>query len=74
MSKSILREKNGAKKVGTMKKIVKKPKQIELGEINQVMMLCNVIDSLEQKCLQHGLQQQLALLRQHFQPSYSKKL
>jgi len=64
MSK-ILRETNGVK-IKSMKKSSKKPKQIELGQINQIMMLCNVIDNLEQKFLEHGLERNLEQLRRHF--------
>ena len=68
----ILREKNistVARKTKPMKKTVKVPKQIELGEINQIKMLSQLIDNLEKKCLEHGLEAHLAHLRKTFQPS-----
>ena len=67
----VLRENNTAvaRKTKPMKKTVKVPKQIELGEINQIMMLSQLIDNLEKKCLEHGLEEQLAHLRKTFKPS-----
>ena len=67
----VLRENNTAvaRKTKAMKKTVKVPKQIELGEINQIMMLSQLIDNLERKCLEHGLEEQLVHLRKTFQPS-----
>ena len=74
----ILGERNGTvvtRKTKPMKKISKAPKapkattQVELGELKQVMMLSQLIGNLEQKCLEHGLEQQLILLRKTFKPS-----
>ena len=52
-----------------MKKVSTLPKKVELDELKQVMMLSQLIGNLEKKCLEHGLEQQLALLRKTFQPS-----
>ena len=68
----ILKERNGSvvtRKTKPMKKVSTLPKKVELDELKQVMMLSQLIGNLEKKCLEHGLAQQLALLRKTFQPS-----
>ena len=68
----ILKERNGTvipRKTKPMKKISKVSQKVELDELKQVMMLSQLIGNLEKKCLEHGLEQQLILLRNTFQPT-----
>ena len=73
MSK-ILKKRNGtviSRKTKPMKKISKATKPVESEELTEVMMLNQLIGNLEKKCLEHGLEQQLILLRKTFQSSTS---
>ena len=67
----VLKERNGiiTRKTKPMKKISKVSQKVELDELKQVMMLSQLIGNLEKKCLEHGLEQQLILLRNTFQPT-----